>query len=279
MRLPGPLIASVSAVPLNVAVSPTMPVSPSNASRPVLRGDRAARGREEGRDVGGERVRGVDRAEAVVDADPVDVLRRVLVGDDERPAREAVVAPAGLDVGHGVGGVARGRQQARDVGEGAVARGLPGGGQHVGGRRGDRLVAARADLEAHRAAVGGVGRGRAAGAGRRVGAPVEAGPRDRRAGGQRERGGGGVDRGRVAVDVDVAHVVVVVQRARGPDPVAGVGAAGGGGGAGQQLVADGVDAAAQRLRVADRERGVDRERGCGYAERPCEQGNEEDGSE
>ena len=36
MRLPGPLIASVSAVPLNVAVSPTRPVSPSKASRPVL---------------------------------------------------------------------------------------------------------------------------------------------------------------------------------------------------------------------------------------------------
>ena len=42
---------------------------------------------------------GVDRAEAVVDADPVDALRRVLVGDDERPAGEAVVAAAGLDVG------------------------------------------------------------------------------------------------------------------------------------------------------------------------------------
>ena len=158
MRLPGPLIASVSAVPLNVAVSPTMPVSPSNASRPVLVATVPLAGVKNGVMSVENGVRGVDRAEAVVDADPVDGLGRVLVGDHERPARVAVVAAAGLDVGDGVGAVAGGRHQARDVGEGAVARGLAGGGQDVGGVRGDGLVGARADLEAHDAAVGGVER-------------------------------------------------------------------------------------------------------------------------
>ena len=178
-------------------------------------GRRADR-RVERRDRGLEGVRRVDRAQAVVDVQATDHLRVVAVGDEQRPAGEAVVARAGLDVRHRVGAAAGGGHRGGDVAERAVAIGLRGRGEDVGGRGRDGLVGAGAGLQARGAAARGGRGGGSAGSRGRVAGPVEARPQDGRASGERDGRRRRVEGGRVGIDVDVAHDVAVVVAGRRP---------------------------------------------------------------
>ena len=84
------LSASVSAWPLNVAVSLARPASPSKVSSPALVVTAPVAGVWKGAIVVEKVCVGVDRAEPVVDVQAPDRLRVVAVGDEQRPAGEAV---------------------------------------------------------------------------------------------------------------------------------------------------------------------------------------------
>ena len=114
----------------------------------------------------------VDRPGAIEDREVARRLRRVAVGDDERPAGLAVPAGAGLDVGHRVAARARGADQIGHVDDALEVVAV--GRRVVDLERGERRVARVAgSLPQDRGARRSVRRRRPAGAGRRVGAVVE----------------------------------------------------------------------------------------------------------
>ena len=155
---------------------------------------------------------GHDRGQAVEHGQVARRLRRVAVGDHQRPAGVAVAAGPRAHVADGVGARPAGGDVGRDVDEGLIAVAVATG-AGVERRRGHGAIRGPGRLELRRPDVGG-GRGRGCAvvvAGRLVSAPVEAGEQHGGARRQRKRRGRGVDRGdRVAVGVDGHHRVVVV---------------------------------------------------------------------
>ena len=93
------------------------------ADRADLRAHRARRrGLDSGDRHGRRRVGGLQHAEAVEDGEVAHRGGGVVVGDDERPTGEPVLALRGLDVGHRVGARPACGHHRRDVGEALVRR-------------------------------------------------------------------------------------------------------------------------------------------------------------
>lgn len=160
-------------------------------------------------DVDRLRVRRGDQGRAVEDGQVPRRVARGPVGDDQRPAGVVIQARVGLDVRHGVRPVAGLLDLTGDVSELTVVveqgRGVD---NHADQAPLDRLVARGTGRVEEHVVPRRIGR---------IGAPVEAGEEDGGTGGQIERGRARIERGRILVHVDVAHVVVVVVQAARPD--------------------------------------------------------------
>ena len=153
---------------------------------------------------------------AVEHGQVADRFVRVLVRDDERPSAVPVCASPGLQVGERVFTRTAVGDESCHVGESLVAK-ASGHRGVVDLAGGDSDVPAWSGrVEQHGAPIRWRGCGGAAGSCCGVGTPVQPGECDRRVCGNRQRVTTRVERGRIAVDVDVDHVeAVVVQRSTG----------------------------------------------------------------